>query len=441
MPIPKPNRIESKDDFISRCMGDDIMNNEYQEQDQRMAVCNTQWEKKKLSDIKELFSGGYESVKGIEILNQFPNTHKLKFDDNSFDEFIKNFSDLKGKMQPNLAISHSDQQIILKELFEIENVELGEELPNLGFVERLYREGKSLFADIGKVPKKLKEILFGGRLFKSISPELVYNWRDTGKKVITSLRLTNNPSQKHIYDVHMGEASRGGAPRYDGKIIFDGGQDMADETKDVKIETEDKGAISKLSEKINSFIDSFKKEKKDEEQKTIKIEGGEETIPLSEFNKFKDSVESVMNELKLKLMEKDKNEKHFSEQITTIRNNSRLEKADAICKQALLDGVPPIIIEQLKPVLLSETGEKTVKFSAVIDGEKVEAEKTLTQIVKDVFKHYPSKVDFSEHTKVELSSPSDDDMKKINARTKELMSEGMSKHEALMEAGIEIRGG
>jgi hypothetical protein len=39
MPIPKPNKVEKKQDFINRCMTDEIMANEYKIPAQRLAVC------------------------------------------------------------------------------------------------------------------------------------------------------------------------------------------------------------------------------------------------------------------------------------------------------------------------------------------------------------------------------------------------------------------
>ena len=44
MPIPKPRSNESESDFISRCMGDEVMNEDYPDQDIRAGVCYTQWE-------------------------------------------------------------------------------------------------------------------------------------------------------------------------------------------------------------------------------------------------------------------------------------------------------------------------------------------------------------------------------------------------------------
>jgi hypothetical protein len=43
MPLPKPEANENQQDFISRCMANDVMNSEFPEQDQRAGVCYSQW--------------------------------------------------------------------------------------------------------------------------------------------------------------------------------------------------------------------------------------------------------------------------------------------------------------------------------------------------------------------------------------------------------------
>ena len=45
MPMPMPNDDESKEDYMDRCMANDVMNNEYPENKQRYAVCLSNWEK------------------------------------------------------------------------------------------------------------------------------------------------------------------------------------------------------------------------------------------------------------------------------------------------------------------------------------------------------------------------------------------------------------
>ncbi len=52
MPIPKPGENESRDDFISRCMSNDTMQ-EY-EREQRFAVCNNQWRRYRRT-VMEIF--------------------------------------------------------------------------------------------------------------------------------------------------------------------------------------------------------------------------------------------------------------------------------------------------------------------------------------------------------------------------------------------------
>lgn len=44
MPLPTPNIYESDDDFMDRCMSDDIMIEDFKDEKQRLAVCSTQLE-------------------------------------------------------------------------------------------------------------------------------------------------------------------------------------------------------------------------------------------------------------------------------------------------------------------------------------------------------------------------------------------------------------
>jgi len=59
MPLPRPRKNEEKDDFIDRCMGNDTMNDEFPEADQRRAVCEKQWDnrhkKKSMAILPQVF--------------------------------------------------------------------------------------------------------------------------------------------------------------------------------------------------------------------------------------------------------------------------------------------------------------------------------------------------------------------------------------------------
>jgi hypothetical protein len=52
MPLIKPNKNENKQNFISRCMGDDSMNKEFPDQKQRAAVCYSQFKEEVSSRIR-----------------------------------------------------------------------------------------------------------------------------------------------------------------------------------------------------------------------------------------------------------------------------------------------------------------------------------------------------------------------------------------------------
>lgn len=51
MPMPKPKKDEKKEDFLKRCMADTVMNDEYDDEKQRYAVCQTIWKDKDKKEI------------------------------------------------------------------------------------------------------------------------------------------------------------------------------------------------------------------------------------------------------------------------------------------------------------------------------------------------------------------------------------------------------
>ncbi len=54
MPLPKPKKNEKKKDFIDRCMSNEVMKDEYKDNDQRLAVCYSLWDQTKKSDNPEM---------------------------------------------------------------------------------------------------------------------------------------------------------------------------------------------------------------------------------------------------------------------------------------------------------------------------------------------------------------------------------------------------
>jgi hypothetical protein len=46
MPLPKPSEKEKEQEFVSRCMADEMMNKDYKDQKQRAAVCYSQYSRR-----------------------------------------------------------------------------------------------------------------------------------------------------------------------------------------------------------------------------------------------------------------------------------------------------------------------------------------------------------------------------------------------------------
>ena len=73
MPIPTPNENETNEDFVDRCMIDDTMVNEYDD-DQRLAICIAQIEEERaVSDIDLTPTQGMieEAEKALEWRKEF----------------------------------------------------------------------------------------------------------------------------------------------------------------------------------------------------------------------------------------------------------------------------------------------------------------------------------------------------------------------------------
>lgn len=47
MPLPTPRKNQEEDDFVASCMSSETMKKEYTNQKQRLAICFSQYERKK----------------------------------------------------------------------------------------------------------------------------------------------------------------------------------------------------------------------------------------------------------------------------------------------------------------------------------------------------------------------------------------------------------
>ena len=62
MPIPKPNEGEDREEFVSRCMANDIMQTEYPDEQQRAGVCFSQWGAEKMKNALKFEKSGKSDI-------------------------------------------------------------------------------------------------------------------------------------------------------------------------------------------------------------------------------------------------------------------------------------------------------------------------------------------------------------------------------------------
>jgi hypothetical protein len=84
MPLPTPSKGEKEQEFVSRCMGSDVMNKEFPEQKQRAAVCYRQFRGK-----NEEFDEPHSIEGASSVVQHVGKRTKPELMDPAFEEKIK----------------------------------------------------------------------------------------------------------------------------------------------------------------------------------------------------------------------------------------------------------------------------------------------------------------------------------------------------------------
>lgn len=103
MPIPNPHKNEKKEDFVSRCMGDEVMNKEYPDQKKRSGICYSQWENKNKK-------GGSEMLDKNITMDEFKMTYPELFAQIEKEAFEKGI--LEGMEKGKLSGAESERNRI-----------------------------------------------------------------------------------------------------------------------------------------------------------------------------------------------------------------------------------------------------------------------------------------------------------------------------------------
>jgi HK97 family phage prohead protease len=90
MPLPKPNKGETKNKFMDRCMANPIMNEDYPDNDQRYAICQSLWKQKR--EVKamavKLNSKGYSNARKLINAGKVDKTSRWSFPANAGNKIL-----------------------------------------------------------------------------------------------------------------------------------------------------------------------------------------------------------------------------------------------------------------------------------------------------------------------------------------------------------------
>lgn len=94
-----------------------------------------------------------------------------KYSEKDLDQIIQAFDETKSYLKPYVKLGHGDEQSLLK----------ADELPAAGYIDRIYRKGQKIVADLVRVPKKIYELITN-KAYSRISSELFVNLKLQGKQ-------------------------------------------------------------------------------------------------------------------------------------------------------------------------------------------------------------------------------------------------------------------
>lgn len=262
------------------------------------------------------------NINGIEIFSEGEwNGDIYKRDD--LEKMVSSFG--KTGFEPPVKIGHNEEQ-----------PELKDGAPALGYIDKIYIEGKKLLADFKELPKKVYEAMKRGN-YKRVSSEIYWNYAKDGKvfdRVLKAVALlgaevpavTNLESITGLYSKDNSELK-----------IYDKGVDIVDnEQKDYSIEVAQlKEELDKVNQEKDDAIQQLK-----EKDDVIKSE----------------SINSYMKELKAE------------------------------------GKVLPVFEKELVALMSHSSDEKVFKYSE----DDTEIELSQFELCKKIFSSIPSLIEFSE---------------------------------------------
>lgn len=357
MPIPEQRPGESDDDFMERCMGDAVMNKEYQDKKQRYKVCESKMRKNKMNfqkyDHKKNEDGSYDILQ-VPIFEL--GKHKgFKYDEDWFKQTQDNMlEDEQHGHLPPVLIGHNDGR--------------GEK-PAKGFFKNLALKGEQIIADITKIPKDMFEEI-KDRAYPYRSVEVVPK-----QNKITALALLGGTEPYHhlpmleIFEDEKGKEILNmkfdeGEEQSFFEQFFEQFKDWFSHNKQDVNKPENKNEESEMADKFTKEdLDQAKKDAESKAEKQFK----------DQFKKQYGVTPKEMADIRSKEKQKAR-----ANEIKTFCSNLK-EKSFKI-DQAQHQIAPAVIDDFVQPFL---NADEKVKFSDEDEMDKTEAFKHIFNTVLD----------------------------------------------------------
>lgn len=183
MPLPKPESEESEDDFFERCMADAVMVDEYSNEEQRYAVCVTQWEGDKKMLTKSNLIESCEVKVDAKKKGEFEGYASVFGGIDSYNDTIVKgaYSEtLQKARKPSMFYNHDSSQIPVGDWIHMEEDDHG--LFVRGKIDLNHKDGPSLLSALER--KAVDAMSIGFNLLKG-------GWNETedGIRELTGIDL------------------------------------------------------------------------------------------------------------------------------------------------------------------------------------------------------------------------------------------------------------
>lgn len=285
----------------------------------------TKYAEKMCDDMKtKNMSLEFGEINGIDIFAAGRwNGDEYTVDD--LDKIVNSFEETKTKLKPYLKLGHGDKQGLLK----------ADELPAAGFVQRVYRQGRKILADITHIPKKIFELI-QRKAYSKVSVELYKDIPIEGKKHEWALKaialLGGETPAVHDLDDIMNLYSDNNAI-----LAFNTNAELRRYDVDLlAINIQEDKEMEELKKQLELSQEEIKKYT--EENKALKEQVEKLNTEISEIKKFSEEIKKESDALK-----RDKK---------TAEVDARI-KAFVEAKKIL-----PVQIDKLKALILETPMEK-----------------------------------------------------------------------------------